>query len=236
MKTLKMLVAAGLLFGATVHGVAEDARLELAEPDGFTERFSGNTQVSGQFLTGLALDGGTTAIDLSTIRLVYPADDAGMVCVRLTSDDGRYWAANLYKGTEQYSAPPVIPLPTSYDAQLREYGAEGLLLLASRSDSCTETSGKLLLPAIFGDRQADAPLVAFVNVSQGRPSAWIERDGARIGDGSCERPTDQAKVTYSHLCRIALPAERQGGVYELKVAVKGLTGKSVEQSYAINLE
>lgn len=215
---------------------AQEPRLELADPEGFTERFSGNTQVNGQFLTGLAFDSEANTLDLSAVRLVYPAEASGMVCVRLTTDDGRYWAANLYTATESYDAPPVIPLPTSYDAQLRAYGADGLLLLASQSDDCAETSGKLLMPAVFGTRDPNAPLLAFVNVSQGRPSAWLERDGDRVGDGVCERPEGGSKVTYSHFCSLDIGPDMQSGAYELKVAVKGLTGKSVEQTYAINLE
>lgn len=216
--------------------MAQEPSLELANPNDFTERFSGNTKVSGQFLTGLAFDSGPGTLDLSSVRLIYPAEASGMVCVRLTTDDGRYWAANLYTAAENYQSPPIIPLPTSYDSQLREYGVDGLLLLASQSDNCAETTGKLLMPAIFGARHPEAPLLAFVNVSQGRPSAWLELDGERLGEGKCERPGDGAKVTYSHLCRLSVPVGLRRGAYELKVAVKGLTGKSVEQAYAINLE
>ncbi len=236
MNTFRFLVSIGLACFSWSAVSAQESRLELANPDGFTERFSGNTQVNGQFLTGLAFDSAANALDLSAVRLIYPAQTSGMVCVRLTTDDGRYWAANLYTATDSYDAPPVIPLPTSYDAQLRAYGADGLLLLASQSDDCAETSGKLLMPAVFGTRDPAAPLLAFVNVSQGRPSAWLERDGTRVSDGFCERPEGGSKVTYSHFCSIALPADVEAGAYELKVAVKGLTGKSVEQSYAINLE
>lgn len=233
---LRAIILSGLIGLGSAPVMAEEARLELVDPDGFTERFSGNTKVSGQFLTGLAFDSGAASLDLSTVRLIYPADASGMVCVRLTTDDGRYWAANLYAASQSYDTPPVIALPTSYDAQLREYGVDGLLLLASQADDCAETDGKLLMPAIFGTRDPGAPLLAFVNVSQGRPSAWLERDGARVGEGVCERPEGGAKVTYSHFCRLSMPADLLHATYELKVAVKGLTGKSVEQTYAINLE
>jgi len=233
---VRTLIFAGLACSSVELVQAQEPRLELANPDGFTERFSGNTQVNGQFLTGLAFDSSANTLDLSAVRLIYPANISGMVCVRLTTDDGRYWAANLYTAADSYDAPPVIPLPTSYDAQLRAYGADGLLLLASQSEDCAETSGKLLMPAVFGTREPDAPLLAFVNVSQGRPSAWLERDGSRLGEGVCERPEGGGKVTYSHFCSLNVPPDLQPGAYELKVGVKGLTGKSVEQTYAINLE
>lgn len=236
MKYFGALVLAGLACCNPALAQGPEPRLELADPNGFTERFSGNTQVNGQFLTGLAFDSAANALDLSAVRLIYPADTSGMVCVRLTTDDGRYWAANLYTAADSYDGPPVIPLPTSYDAQLRAYGADGLLLLASQTDDCAETSGKLLMPAVFGTRDPEAPLLAFVNVSQGRPSAWLEHEGDRVGDGICERPPTGGKVTYSHFCSLSIPADLQSGAYELKVAVKGLTGKSVEQTYAINLE
>lgn len=236
MKFIGAIFFAGLGFCLPISAMAQQPTLELANPADFTERFSGNTQVNGQFLTGLAFDSAANELDLSAVRLIYPAETSGMVCVRLTTDDGRYWAANLYTAVDGYKSPPVIPLPTSYDAQLRAYGADGLLLLASQSDDCAETSGKLLMPAVFGTRDPEAPLMAFVNVSQGRPSAWLELAGNRLGDGICERPEGGAKVTYSHFCRLDIPADLQPGAYELKIAVKGLTGKSVEQSYAINLE
>ncbi len=238
MKTT-VIVCAVLSLAVAITGVngQESTSLELADPSGFNERFAGNTKVSGQFLTGLALDGGEQTLNLSQVRLIYPADDTGMVCVRLTTEDGRYWAANLYNAAGAFSAPPVIPLPTSYDEQLADYGVDGLLLLAAQSDDCAETSGKLLMPALFGERQPGAPLVAFINVSQGRPSAWLENDGGPVGEnGICEKPEGGSKVTYSHICKLALPEMLDHGTYQLKVAVKGLTGQSVEQSYAINLD
>ena len=228
-------VCAAFLLGAVE--AQEPSSLELANPDGFNERFAGNTKVSGQFLTGLSLDAGAAKLDLSAVRIIYSADTPGMVCVRLTSDDGRYWAANLYSASGDYLAPPVIPLPTSYDDQLSGYGIDGLLLLAVQSEDCAETSGKLLMPGLFGERVPGAPLSAFINVSQGRPTAWLESEGQQIGDKTtCGKPDGGAKVTYSHICKLDLPDGLEPGTYHLKVAVKGLTGQSVEQGYAISLE
>ena len=71
MKTT-VIVCAVLSLAVAITGVngQESTSLELADPSGFNERFAGNTKVSGQFLTGLALDGGEQPLNLSQVRLI----------------------------------------------------------------------------------------------------------------------------------------------------------------------
>lgn len=225
----------------TASGAAAESppMLELANSPGFTERFAGNTQVSGQFLSGLAYS--TAAeLDLKDLRLAFSRtgqEDPALVCVRLATDDGRYWASNLYRAKNSFDTPPSVPVLTSYEDQLREYGAGGLLVLATLSDDCRETSGKTYVPGLLGPRTQERSLVAYVNVSQSRVSASLEDgDGTVVQKTSCKKPAEGTKVTYSHLCQFPVTDLAKAGTYKLKVSVKGLTGKATEQEYAVHLE
>ncbi|WP_455273069.1 hypothetical protein [Rhizobium herbae] len=215
-------------------GHVNAGELELAEAPGFQEHFSGNSKVSGQFLSGLAFNSTESKLDLNTFKLSYSGPDGSpTVCVRLTSEDGRYWAANLYRAKGDITAPPTVPVKTSYEEQLGTYGPAALLVLATFAENCQNTSGGLYVPGIFGTRSESASLMAYVNVSQSRVQATLEaKNGTKTAAVTCKKPAGGAKVTYSHICQI--PADAlAAGRYRLKISVKGLTGTPVEQDYAV---
>lgn len=239
MRPREAIASAVLLLLASGAAAESPPMLELANSPGFTERFAGNTQVSGQFLAGLAYST-AAALDLKDFRLAFSRtgeEDPALICVRLATDDGRYWASNLYRAKDSFDTPPSVPVPTSYEDQLQEYGAGGLLVLATLSDDCRDTSGKTYVPGLLGPRTDEGALLAYVNVSQSRVSASLEDgDGKILQKASCKKPAEGAKVTYSHLCQFPVTDLAKAGTYKLKVSVKGLTGKATEQEYAVRLE
>lgn len=239
MRAPQAMASALLVLLPSGAGAESPPMLELANSPGFTERFAGNTQVSGQFLSGLAYST-VAALNLKDLRLAFSragGDDPDLICVRLATDDGRYWASNLYRAKDSFDTPPSVPVPTSYEDQLREYGADGLLVLATLSDDCRETSGKTYVPGLLGPGTHQGSLVAYVNVSQSRVSASLEDgDGTVLQKTSCKKPAEGTKVTYSHLCQFPVTDLAKAGTYKLKVSVKGLTGKATEQEYAVHLE
>ncbi len=232
-------LTAAILSGEPARAGEQGAVLELANKPEFTERFAGNAQVSGQFLSGLAYRSDLGQLDLSQVRLSYTRDakePPSSVCVRVTSADGRYWASNMYRSAGAFNAPPAVPIPTAYGEQLQAYTPSGLLMLATFSETCNDTAGKTYVPGLFGAEKG-AELVAYVNVSQSKVSATLtDRDGTDLEKVTCRKPDDGAKVTFSHLCNIALTKITYKGSYRLRVEVKGLTRTSTGQDYAVHLE
>ncbi|MHA6687647.1 hypothetical protein [Mesorhizobium sp. A556] len=228
------------LLATSASAQQDDVMLELANQPEFTERFAGNTQVNGQFLSGLAYASSLNKLDLKQLRLSYshPLDaTANSVCVRITSDDGRYWASNLYRAKGSFNIAPRVPIPTSYEEQLKAYDASSLLVLAMFSENCNEASGKTYVPGMLGDKKEDAELIASVNVSQSKVSATLsDADGNIVQKVKCKKPDGGAKVTFSHLCRIPANAITKQGDYKLAIGVRGLTGMATEQEYAVHLE
>lgn len=237
-RPVHLALAAPALAAALAVPVNAQSSLELVAPEGFVERFSGNAQVSGQFLTGLAFINPEDDFDLSRIRVVYPDAEAdGRLCVRLTSDDGRYWAANLYRSAEDTQGYPSVPLPTAYSDHLVQYGLQGLLFMVSKSADCQSTSGQTLLPAVLGAPDSDAELTAFVNVSQGRVASWlVDAQGTASERVMCEQPAQGAKVTYSHQCTLPVALGENQSSQQLVVSVRSLTGATSEQTYAVYLD
>ncbi|SOC45324.1 hypothetical protein SAMN05892877_1152 [Rhizobium subbaraonis] len=66
-------------------------------------------------------------------------------------------------------------------------------------------------------------------------ASLVDEAGAVVEKVSCRKPDDGAKVTFSHLCRFS-PPKLVRGTYKLIVGVKGLTGQTTEQDYAVHLE
>src|SRR5690606_17573254 len=87
--------AAVLVVGNSALAQDKGPTLELANEPGVTERFAGDAEVSGQFLSGLAYQSGIGHVGLERLRLSYTAPSAEvpeLVGVRVASDDARYWA------------------------------------------------------------------------------------------------------------------------------------------------
>lgn len=237
----KYILAFGVLTLLSANSSAQqnDGVLELANEPGFTERFSGNTQVSGQFLSGLVYATELSKLDLAEFRLSYSRSSDStpeLVCVRVTSDDGRYWASNLYRAKGSFNSAPVVPIPTSYDEQLKAYDASSLLVLATFSDNCNETTGKTYVPGLLGKKNNNSALIAYVNVSQSKVIATLsDTEGTVVQKVNCKKPSGGLKATFSHLCQIPT-GEISKGDYNLAIGVRGLTGKTTEQDYVVHLE
>ncbi len=238
-KYFTVCLTVATIIGGPARAGEEGAVLELANKPEFTERFAGNAQVSGQFLSGLAYRSDLGQLDLNQVRLSYTRDTKeppSSVCVRVTSADGRYWASNMYRSAGEFNGPPAVPIPTAYGEQLQAYTPASLLMLATFSETCNDTAGKTYVPGLFGEKKG-TELVAYVNVSQSKVSATLtDRDGTILEKVTCRKPADGAKVTFSHLCNIALSKVTYKGNYRLLVEVRGLTGTSSGQEYAVHLE
>ncbi|AOG12275.1 MULTISPECIES: hypothetical protein [unclassified Agrobacterium] len=235
-----VLVSALFAYAGISHASEPTPVLELANAPGFTERYAGNTQVNGQFLSGLSYVSGLPTGAFKDLKVAFiRRDDAApqTLCVRLTSDDGRYWAANMYRATGLFSVPPRVPIPTKYQEQLDLYGANSLLMLATVATDCAETAEKIYVPGIIGQSDEEQLLLAHVNVSQSKVLARLEaEDHSVLQSGSCKKPAGGPRVTYSHICQVAIPAAARGKPVKLVIGVKGLTGQATEQRYAIHVD
>ncbi|KQY25927.1 hypothetical protein [Rhizobium sp. Root483D2] len=228
------------LHAGSVRAEEQGPSLELANAPGFTERYAGNTQVNGQFISGLAYAGKTTSGVFSDLRIGLLRDVAAapsMLCIRVVTDDGRYWAANMYRANGAFDVPPKVPISTKYAEQLDMYGADSVLMLATLAGNCNEAIGKVYVPGIIGGKSPEPMLVAYVNVSQSKVLASLQaEDKSLVEKGKCRKPTGGPRVTYSHVCEIPVPGSMRGKRVELVVGVKGLTGKATEQRYAVHVE
>ena len=234
-------VLSGLFIAPSVTlAEVEDPVLELANRPGFNERYAGTTQVNGQFLSGLSYSAAVTHGALADLRLALlrkRETDPVMVCVRVTTDDGRYWAANMYRAASGFSVPPKVPVPTRYGQQLDTYGSDSLLLLATLADDCNDAASKVYVPAIVGTRQESSALQAYVNVSQSRVVAALEeQDNVVVEQGRCKKPAGGPRVTYSHICEIPVNDAMKGRTLQLVIGVKGLTGTATSQRYLVHVE
>lgn len=236
---IQYLSALLMLTGPTTSR-AEEPALELANVPDFNERYAGNTQVNGQFLSGLSYATTATKGAFGDLKLGLSHTENGpelTVCVRVTTDDGRYWAANMYRAATAFSVPPKVPVPTRYAEQLGVYGPDSLLPLATLAEDCNEAARKVYIPAIIGARQENAALLAYVNVSQSRVVAEVQGpDAVVLGAGKCKKPAGGPRVTYSHVCEIPVTEAMKGRTLELVIGVKGMTGGTTKQSYSVHVE
>ncbi|MCY0093250.1 hypothetical protein [Hoeflea ulvae] len=234
------LIAALFLIPVTAFAQTDSPVLELANVPDFNERYAGNTQVNGQFLSGLAYSGPITqgALDDLRLGLLRQSEAApATICVRVMTDDGRYWAANMYRAAGGFSAPPKVPVHTRYAEQLSMYGSDSLLLLATLSENCNDFAGKTYVPAIIGAKRDAAGLLAYVNVSQSRVEARLQIDDQEAMEKvKCKKPIGGARVTYSHICDIPVTETMRGKALHLVISVRGLTGTTTEQRYAVHVE
>lgn len=198
------LLVAALLIPAG--SAAAQPRLEpTATP--FAERLTDRVPVSGRTLVGLlsVLTGEPPdGAGLVTKNMAVPAfitTEATSICVRATTQDGRYSAQNSFMASGPVTGTGRVDLdwPTAYQDALSGFPLREVAAVA-RKGSCDEHAD--LIPVMLGEGNVLGTLQALVN-TRGAAVTAVLRDieAARtLRRVSCTRVTGAARVAFDARC------------------------------------
>lgn len=187
----------------------------------FVESYDRSSPVAGSPLVGLVL-GGTAAVAANSVTVIGPPLSNRNVCLRVTTKDGRFSAANIYQFTAD-AAPALLrmaPLTVQFVEQLRGYPADQVAVRAfvARNADCLP-AGALNLPASTPGGAGSNDLFVLANgKSQPAQVALFSGDAKANPDlqpetfAVCQTAEKGANIAYDLICRLPLSASLTGSV------------------------
>ncbi len=209
-------MALRLLTGVFLLVTGPAAAQPLLEPAAtpFEERLTDRVPVSGRTLVGLLSVLTSQPPDgagLETKNMAVPAFvtiGATPVCVRATTQDGRYSAQNSFvaHGTLPDTGRIDLDWPTAYQEALSSFPLREVAAVARRG-SCDEHGD--LVPVMLGEGNVLGTLQALVNTRGGAVTAVL-RDpeaGKTLRRVNCTRVTGTARVAFDARCVLGTAAD-----------------------------
>ena len=199
---MKLRATLAFLFAATPVA-AQTVLTPVSMP--FNERWTERVPVSGRSLVGVVSSEGAQppagAWLLSDMALPAALTGNAPVCVRATTQDGRYSAEN------SFAASGALPLrgraglawQTAHETDLKSFNLREVAAIA-RSSSCADTSE--VIPVIFGPAEGLGTLQVLVNTRGSSLTAAL-RDpdsGRTLRRAACTRVEGIARVAFDARC------------------------------------
>ena len=130
-------------------GRAQSGLVRLAEPSVFRESFVTNPRVSGRLIVGLHLGRSADPYRSDGLSVAGLRDQSvQQICVRVTTQDARYWALNRYIAMR---TPGLgrLEAPTRFAKELAAYNASQVAVRIIAANDCNEDSDGPLVPAVL---------------------------------------------------------------------------------------
>ena len=208
-----ILFHAGILSVVLTASAAAQPYLEPVSMP-FTERLTDRVPVKGHALVGLLSTLSAELPDgvgLTPGSMALPGSLAGTdapVCVRATTQDGRYSAENNFAVQPglQSSGRVDFDWPTAYPAALHAFPLREVAALARRG-SCADKAE--ILPVMLGAGAALGTLQVLVNTHGGAVTAAL-RDaeaGRTLMRANCTRVTGTSRVAFDARCVLGPASE-----------------------------
>ncbi len=190
--------------------------IRLVSPK-YVETFDNNPKISGNLLVGLSWDPLPGRFDVNGVGvLLPPAFRWRKACVEVASQDGRYFAQNLYQFPNEQGAE-VFETKTSPDylIPLQRYAATEMAVSVRLVDDCNSAERGVLIPAMFSEKKGNGPvaapprqmLVAYLNADAQRLKVSLRKKGGTdVVIGICHTEANAVRVAFSSSCEFRMPA------------------------------
>jgi hypothetical protein len=179
----------------------------------YIETFVGNPKVSGNLLVGLSWNPPGNNFDAREVGvLLFPRFRGRRACVEVASQDGRYFAQNLYEFPNG-QGERLFQANTNYDTPLRHYPAFEMAVSIRLVDDCNSPERGVLIPAIFrsaaqtgGSDGDERLLVAYLNADSQHIKVLLrKKDGGESIAGTCRPGPNAVKISFSSSCEFPMP-------------------------------
>ncbi len=207
---LRVLVLAGLIAATPV--AAQSMLMPTTFP--FAERLTERVPVSGRTLVGLVSAATAQPPDGTGLlpgRMALPAAlaaGASPVCVRATTQDGRYSAENSFavQGALPIDGRAELAWPTVYPNALSAFSLRELAVLA-RSGSCAEAAE--VIPVMLDPSGRLGVLQVLVNTRGGAITVALRDPGTgrTLRRANCVRVEGTARVAFDARCVLGPAAD-----------------------------
>lgn len=200
----------------------------------YVETFVQDPRVSGSLLVGLAWGLPEGSPEAKTVAkfdaeqvgiFLFPILRGRKACVEVSSQDGRYFAQNLYELPDM-QGPEDFDASTHYREQLNHYSVSEMAVSIRLVNDCNSAEQGSLVPARMNNGPVNAsdangggrPLLAYFNADSQRLTVSLQRKGAAEPiRGNCRTEESAVKISFSSACKFYGPPP---GDYELIVELQ----------------
>jgi hypothetical protein len=143
------------------------------------------------------------------------------LCVSIASQDGMYYAENLYEVSA--AAPPVSTFQTvtRYSTELKKYAADQIAVNVRVTEDCNAAVDGEILPSLINSASGDLLLVADINADPDRLAVELIRRGGSSWKASCSTG-DGPRVAFTSSCEFR-PSSLPAGKYDMVVHLRERT-------------
>lgn len=205
----------------------------------FSERFTEHVPVSGRTLVGLISTSGPhppTGTGLATGSIALPSTLPAntVVCVRATTQDGRYSAENSYMAQNPaVDASATLAWPTAYKHVLGEVKLQEIAAVVRRG-SCADSNE--VVPALLGAHGDAGYFQVLVNTRGSTVTAALRdlETGKTIYRANCVRVEGGSRVAFDARCVLGPVADLPARV-SLRLEQVSRDGLQTEVLEAVSL-
>ncbi len=180
------------------------------------ETFLSAAEISGSIVVGIQLRG-PTAQERPHLSAIVPAAWQGRtMCVRLTSNDGRYVAEQAYEiGASWQGGLVALTYDTTYPTQLRDYSASQMAVRIALG-TCAAPEGTFAVAGWdIGEAGAIEGGLLMINSFRADEVYLIDRATGR--DIGCQAIGDGPRTSFDTYCPLPLDLLRGAGQLRLEV-------------------
>jgi len=206
---------------------AQTPTIQLAMPGPMFERLIGDSSPSpvvGNFVVGMRWGDASNFFDPKSIGTTLPAYVGGhSVCVNIASEDGRYFARNLYRVPPGATGLTLLDTPTKYYDALKHFPAANMAVMIRLADSCETSHPGGFLPANIGGSGSvpgSAPaLTVFVNADPEDIQVRLMRGDRAVGAAAvCSTDPSHIRIAFTSRCVVSVPGDLVAGGYTIEIA------------------
>jgi hypothetical protein len=159
------------------------------------ESYSETVKVSGSFFLGIQYSQNSA---LEKLNILFPDDSKGLLCIDISSIDGRYKAGIKHTLTQAVSGLQQLDFPSQYQTEINNYKPNELAVNATIGKGCSENNSKSLI-ASWSSQLEDENVVLLIRSDARKDVVYIlgEPKGFK-----CKRFKNEYKVTYDKYCEM----------------------------------
>jgi len=159
------------------------------------ENYSENIQVTGDFLVGIQTG---TDQERKSIHVFLPDKPKGILCITLSSIDGKYKARIEKTINESLPNPVPIPYESKYKEIIDKYPNNEIAVLSTLGTSCdNDANAKQLISAWDATSRN---LLLLIRSSARKDIAYITSQNLSAVKSKCRKFRKSYNVTYDKYC------------------------------------
>jgi hypothetical protein len=235
---MKLGIITALLLVSGSAGTTAAAALVLIPVGELQEHFEKTVPVAGSMLVGLRRGPAEGPLSLQALAVDLPDNAGGMLCLDMSTRDGRYTASQDFKLQGPKAGPVSLNLKSRHPEDLRGYADADLAVMLQLRDSCDEGAPRAYLAARWTTTATEDTLTALVNVKLSRANmVLVDSAGQQVPgeEAPCQAITSGARTAYDHECSLLLKPGMAATAKWLRIDTTAATGARHSETYAIAL-